>query len=72
MNVEWKQPPKSKSRKWQIIVEDLKANAGNWAFVGRINYSTGYKQARENNLEIQVSNREGSKADVYLRATEEK
>jgi hypothetical protein len=72
MTVQWKQPPKAKSRKWHAIVESLQANAGTWAFIGRINYSTGYKKARQHNLEIQVSNREGSKADVYLRATEEK
>lgn len=71
MTVQWKEPPTPKNRKWQPIIDDIKANPGVWAFVGRISYTAGYKQAKQHNLEIQTANREGSKADVYLRATEE-
>jgi hypothetical protein len=71
MTVQWIEPPAPKNRKWQPVIDQIKAAPGEWAFVGRISFTAGYKLAKQHNLEIQTANREGSQADVYLRATEE-
>jgi len=70
MTIEWKQPPARTYRKWAPIIEALRANPGEWAFIGRMSSTAAYKYAKENQLEIRTSNRDGSAADIYLRAIE--
>ena len=70
MNVEWKEPPAATSLKWKPIIAACRANPGRWAFVGRTNYSSGYQYAKRHGLEVRIVNRDGTKADVYLRQTE--
>lgn len=72
MTIEWKQPPARAYRKWAPIIEALHANPGEWAFIGRMAYTAGYKYAKQHNLEIRTGNRDGATADVYLRAIEVK
>lgn len=68
--IEWKNPPSSGNRKWSVIVDQIKERPGEWAFVGNMTVSAGYKQAREHDLEIRVANRTGSKGDIYLKTRE--
>jgi len=69
--IEFKNPPNAGNRKWVAIVNEIKARPGEWAFVGNMTVSAGYKQARQHNLEIRVANRDGSKGDIYLKTKNE-
>lgn len=70
MNIEWKEPPARKNRKWAPLAETLREKPGQWAYVGRLGVSQAYKYARQFELEIQISERKGTFADIYLRAAE--
>lgn len=72
MTIEWKEPPVRVYRKWATIIEALRENPGQWAFIGRMASTAAYSYAKKHELEIRTSNRDGSQADIYLRTIEVK
>lgn len=72
MQIEWKEPPAARNRKWQPIINQLKANPGAWAVMGRMSISTAYTYSKRYGLELRLGDRDKTSAEVFFRAPEVK
>ncbi len=65
--IDWKEPPVQKNRNWQTIASEIKSRPGSWAFIGEMGVSAAYRYAKAYDFEIRVANRNGSRAEIYMK-----